>query len=182
VALPSALYDFQIDLRNVDRSIEQPLQLKVARHPSETLERVWLRVLAHCALWDERLTFGPGLSEPDAADALSTDYTGQVTRWIRVGRADPERIQKVLDRNPHAGVALFFESPARMQEFAEAARLAELRRAERLELWAVDPELLAALCAKDARRSKLTLTLVGDHAYVDREGTTVDGPLERARL
>jgi uncharacterized protein YaeQ len=182
VALPAVLYDFKVDLRQVDRSLEQALQFKVARHPSETLERVWLRVLAFCWCWDERLAFGPGLSEPDAPDLSSTDYTGEVTQWIRVGKCEPERVQKVLDRNSRAKVTLFFDAPARLADFVQAASEAGLQRADRLELAAVDPALLRALSAGESRRAKLSLTVVGDHFYVDQDGESLDGPLERARI
>ena len=178
MALPAALYDFQVDLRHVDRSLEQSLQFKVARHPSETLERVWLRVLAFCWCWDERLSFGPGLSDPDAPDCASTDYTGQLTQWIRVGKAEPERVQKILDRNHAAQVTLLLDSPERLEEFAQA----KLARAERLTVAAADPQLIRALAADESRRAKLILTIVGDHCYLDRGGQTLDGPLERGRI
>ena len=173
MALPATLYDFLIDLRQVDRGLEQSLQLKVARHPSETLERVWLRVLAFCWCWDERLAFGPGLSDPDAPDCASTDYTGQLTHWIRVGKAEPERIQKVLDRNPGARVTLLLDAPERLEEFSAV----KLARPERLTSAAADPALIRALAADPNRRAKLILTIVGDHCYIERGGQTLDGPL-----
>jgi uncharacterized protein YaeQ len=182
VALPSTLYDFQVELHHVDRGLEQQLHVKVARHPSETLERLWLRALAFCWCWEERLAFGPGLSEADSADLLATDYAGNVTQWIRVGKLDAEKAQRVLDRNSGAKVTLVFEAPRKMAEFVEEARAAELVRTARLELAAIDPELLRGLAADESRRAKLSLTIVGDHFYVDRGGNALDGPLERTRL
>ena len=182
MALASTLYDFQIALSHVDRAIDQQLSFKVARHPSETLERMWLRVLAFCWQWDERLAFGPGLCEPDTPDLEARDYTGLVTRWVRVGKADPLKVQRAVDQNPHARVAVLFEAPARLDAFLAEAREAKLARLSKAELAAVDPALLAALAGRDDRRSKLTLTLVGDHFYVDRGGASLDGPLTRGAL
>ncbi len=171
MALPAALYDFQVELHHVDRSIEQQLQLKVARHPSETLERVWLRVLAYCWCWDERLSFGPGLSDPEAPDLISTDYTGEVTQWIRVGKADAEKVRKVIDHNPKAAVTILFDAPDRLREF-------ELARPGRLRVAAVAPSFLRELAGVDERRAKLTLTIVGDHLYLERAGKTLEAPLQ----
>ena len=87
MSLAPTLYDFQIALSHVDRALDQPqLGLKVARHPSETMQRVWLRVLAFCWLWEERMAFGKGLGEPEAPDLECRDYTGLVTSWVRVGK------------------------------------------------------------------------------------------------
>jgi uncharacterized protein YaeQ len=182
MALPSILYDFQVELHHVDRGLEQQLHVKAARHPSETLERLWLRALAFCWCWEDRLSFGAGLSEPDSPDLLATDYAGNVTHWVRVGKMDVEKAQRILDRNSGAKVTLVFEAPRRMAEFVDDARAGGLTRASRLELAAVDPGLLRSLASDESRRAKLSLTIVGDHLYVDRGGETLDGPLERTRL
>ena len=68
MAQAPTLYDFDIALSQVDRGLDERLQLRTARHPSETLDRVYLRVLAYCLFREERLVFGKGLSDPDAPD------------------------------------------------------------------------------------------------------------------
>lgn len=181
MALAPTLYDFQISLSHVDRAIDQPqLGIKVARHPSETMQRLWLRVIAWCWLWEERMTFGKGLAEPDAADLECRDYTGLVTHWVRVGKADPVKVQRAVDQNPHAKVSVLFESVERLEAFVAEARELEATRVAKAELAAVDSELLRALSAFDSRRIKVSLTFVGDHLYADCEGQTFDGPLTRA--
>lgn len=182
MAQAATLYDFQVTLSNVDRSIDQQLSFKVARHPSETMERVWLRVLAFCWLWEDRLAFGPGLGDPDTPDLETRDYTGQVTRWVRVGKAEPTKIQRAIDQNGSAQVCVLFDGPARLEAFLAEAVAAKLTRVGKAQLAAVDPELLTALAADDTRRTRLTLTLVGDHFYLDRGGTSLDGPLTRGAL
>jgi hypothetical protein len=99
-----------------------------------------------------------------------------------VGKADPVRLQKEADRHPRARVAVLFDSPQRMEAFATSAREAKLDRLGKVELAAVDPALLSGLAAKDERRNKLSLTIVGDHLYVDRNGQALDGPLARFSL
>ena len=183
MTLAPTLYDFQVCLSHVDRSIDQPqLVLKVARHPSETMKRVWLRVLAHCWLWEERMLPGKGLGEPDAPDLECRDHTGLVTRWVRVGKAAPLKLQRAVDQHPHAQVSVLFESVERLEAFLTEAREAKAARVAKAELVAVDAALLTALSALEARRQKLSLTFVGDHAYVECDGQTLDGPLTRAAL
>ncbi len=180
MALASTLYDFQLSLSNVDREVEQQLSFKVARHPSERLERVWLKVLAYCWQWEERLGFGPGLGDPDAPDLETRDYTNLVTRWVRVGKVDPAKIQRAVDRNANAVVVVLFESEERQAAFLAEAATLKTSRLAKAELAAVDAEFLRQLAEVDERRIKATVTLSGDHFYVDRGGVTLDGPLVRA--
>ncbi|MFP2926234.1 YaeQ family protein [Pyxidicoccus sp. 3LG] len=183
MTLVPTLYDFQITLSHVDRSIDQPqLVIKLARHPSETMQRAWLRVLAFCWLWEERLTFGKGLAEPDAPDIECRDYTGLVTTWVRVGKADPLKVQRAVDQNPHAKVSVLFESTQRLEAFLAEAREAKAARVAKAELAAVDADLLRSLSQFDSRRIKLSLTFSGDHAYLECEGQSFDGPITRATL
>ncbi len=182
MALAPTLYDFDVTLSHVDRGLDRQLSIKTARHPSEALDRVWLRVLAFCWQWQEGIAFGPGLSDPEAPDLLARDLTGQEVLWVRVGKADPVKLQREADRHSSARLAVLFESPQRMEAFAAAAREAGLDRLGQVELAAVDPKLLAGLAARDERRSKLSLTIVGDHLYADRNGETLEGPLARASL
>lgn len=177
MALASTLYDFQIALSNVDRSVDQQLSFKVARHPSETMSRVWLRVLAYCWQWEERLLFGPGLSDPDAPDLETRDYTGLVTRWVRVGAPEPHKVQRAVDQNGNAQVCVLFESPSAMEQFLTVAKDDELTRLGKATLAAVDPSLLSDLAEDESRRTKLSVTLVGDHFYLTRGDDSLDGPL-----
>lgn len=179
MALTAVLYDFQISLSNVDRKVEQQLSFKLARHPSELMERAWLKVMAYCWLWEERLAFGPGLSDPDAPDLQTLDYTNLVTRWVRVGKADPAKIQRAVDQNANGKVNVMFESAERQESFLADAAAAKLTRLSKAEFAALDAGLLADLAALDERRHKLTVTLAGDHFYVDTGGKTFDGPLVR---
>jgi uncharacterized protein YaeQ len=179
MALTATLYDFDVALSHVEMGLQLQLQVRAARHPSETLERVWLRLLAFCWFHQERIAFGPGLSDPDAPDLYADDLTGQKELWIRVGRPDPARVQREADRAGKARVGVLFDAPARMEAFLSEARAAQLSRLRRVELLAADPSLLAALAAQDQRRTRLAMTIVGDHVYADVGGRALEGPLTR---
>ncbi len=181
MALAPALYDFDVALSHVDAGVERRLAIKAARHPSEALERLWLRVLGYCWLWRDGIAFGPGISDPDEPDLVARGPTGEEALWVRVGRPDPVKVQREADRHPRARVAVLFDSPERMEAFAAAAREQGLARLGAVELAAVDPALLSALCEVDERRTRISLTIVGDHLYVSRGSRSIDGPLTRSR-
>jgi len=182
MAQAPVLHDFEIQLNHIDRGIEQKLHVRTARHSSETVARVWLRMLAYCMNWEERLAFGPGLSEPDSPDLLATDLTGVATLWMRVGKADPAKVQRAADQNSRARVCVLFESAQRMEQFAQAARDEKLARLGNVELWAAPEALIAELAQDESRRAKVSVTIVGDHVYLERGGQALDGPLVRGTL
>ncbi len=182
MALTPTLHDFDVSLSNVDAGVDARFSVKAARHPSESLDRLWLRVLAYCRKWREGIAFGPGLCDPDAPDLLARDLTGEEVLWIRVGKPAPERIQREADRHPRAEVAVLLESMERLDAFVAAARDQGLTRLARVELAAVDAPFLAALAGVDERRVRISLTIVGDHLYLDHAGRSLDAPLHRARV
>ncbi len=181
MALPSILHRFEVQLSHVDKGVEQQLSISAARHPSETLERLWLRVIAWLWQWEEGISFGPGLCEPDAPDAFVASPRGGFSLLVRVGKPEPERIDREVSRNSGARVAVLFDSLKRLESFVEEARALGLTRAGRAELAAVDSTFLSALAADDARRAKVSVTIVGDHVYViDAAGRALDSPIHRA--
>lgn len=141
---------------------------------------MWLRVLAYAWRWSEALELGPGLCEPDAPDLVARLSDGRASAIVRVGKPDPERVERDA-RGGGASVAVLFESPRRMAAFLEEARERRLDRLAAADLAAVDPDLLRSLSAHEDRRIRLSLTFVADHVYAEVSGRTYDAPLERGR-
>jgi uncharacterized protein YaeQ len=182
MALPSTLHHFDVRLSLVDRGVERDLAVKVARHPSETSERLWLRLLAYCWQWEESLAFGPGICEPEEPDLVALGADGSTrTLLVRVGRPELARIEKDCARGGGARVAVLFESPRRLEAFLAEARAGRPERVARAELAAVPEEILRPLARREDRRAKLGVTIADDHLYLDVGGETLDGALVRGR-
>lgn len=179
MALPSTLHHLDLHLANVDRGVDRALALKIARHPSETMDRLWLRVLALAWQFEEGLTPGPGLCDPDAPDLAVAGPDGRPTLLVRVGKPDPDRVARDVAQGGGARVAVLFESPRRLDAFLAEGRDRRLDRLARADLAAVDPPLLAWLSTREDRRLRASITLVADHLYLDLAGETLDGPLHR---
>jgi uncharacterized protein YaeQ len=169
--------EYRIALAHVDRGIEVDAAVIAARHPSETMEHLTLRVLAWCLLHEERLEFGVGLSDPDAPDLVTRDLTGRVTTWIECGAASGEKLRKVVQHHPGVAAHAVFDSQRRREELR--AELAGWRRAAEITTWLVDAALVATLAQREERRHRWTVTVVGDHFYIEADGVTVDGAIER---
>jgi uncharacterized protein YaeQ len=185
MALPSTRMDFRIELSHVDRGVQASERVVVARHPSESMDHVVLRVLAYCMFHEDGLAFGPGLSDAEGADLWTRDPAGAVTTWIECGAAPFDRLKKIVQHNAGAAVHALFSDARRRDELLEAARAPGARAgkvADAISVWTVDPRLVAALAGKEARSSKWAVTIVGDHFYIEVDGATLDGELRRGRL
>jgi uncharacterized protein YaeQ len=179
MALPSTLHHFDLRFSQADHGVEGEAALKVARHPSETMERVWLRVLAYAWKWREGIAFGPGLCDPDAPDLLVVAPGGRASLIVRVGRPEPARVDRDVTRNAGAEVAVLFDGPRRLSAFVGEARERNLARVGAADLAAIDGALMAELAGMDERRLKVIATLVADHLYLEVNGRALDGPLHR---
>lgn len=84
----------KIALSDMDRNYYDTLQLTVAQHPSETLARMMVRVLAFCIDAQENLAFTTGLSTPDEPDIAARSLDDQLLLWIDVGEPAADRIKK----------------------------------------------------------------------------------------
>lgn len=182
MALPSTLHHFDVRLSHVDRGVDRDLAVKVARHPSETVERLWLRLLAFCWQWEESIAFGPGICEPEEPDLVALGADGSTrTLLVRVGRPELSRIEKDCARGGGARVAVLFETPRRLEAFLAEARAGRPERVAKAELAALPEEILRPLAQREDRRLKLGITIADDHLYLDVGGETLDGALIRGR-
>ncbi|HZS36741.1 MAG TPA: YaeQ family protein [Polyangia bacterium] len=179
MALPTTRMEYRIALSHVDRAAEVSETVIVGRHPSETAEHLTLRVLAWCLLYEPRIAFGPGLSTPDAADLWTHDLTGRLTTWIECGAAQADKLRKVVQHHPGAQVHVVFDNERRRLELV--GECAGWKRAGEVSLWTIDPALVASLAKRDERRHRWTVTVVGDHFYIDADDRPLDGAVTRTR-
>ena len=168
-----------IELALVDRDVSGPVSFRGSHHPSETTQRVWLRILAFAWQWRPELTTGSDMSEADGPDLVAPGLDGRLVAAVFVGKPEPRRVLKAVDRGHQVHVAVLFESAMRMRTFVETLAEPGLERLRKIDMGAVEPALLARLATGDLRRGKLSLTIAGDHFYVERDGESFDGPLLR---
>ncbi len=98
MALKSTIYKAELQIADMDRHYYADHALTVARHPSETDERMMVRIAAFAMFAHERLEFCKGLSDTDEPDLWQKDLTGAIDAWIDVGQPDERRIAKAAGR------------------------------------------------------------------------------------
>jgi len=179
MALTATISTFDIALSNVDRHVYEQLSLKVARHPSETEEYLWTRVLAWCLEYREGIAFSRGgLSDPEEPAITVRDLTGAITSWIEVGAPDSARLHKASKASPR--VALYtHKDPRLLLRGYEGSRI---HKAEAIEVYAVDRDFLAALVPHLDRRVTMSLSVTEGQLYVDVAGQVIEGSVARVPL
>ena len=95
MALTSTVYNLDVSFADADRGVYEDLALRVALHPSETLEFMLARVLAYCLEYEEGITFSKGgISDGDQPPLWVATPDGRIKTWIEIGTPDAERLNK----------------------------------------------------------------------------------------
>lgn len=98
MAIKATIYKAALQIANMDRHYYADHALTLARHPSETDERMMVRLLAFALYADDGLTFAKGLSSDDEPDLWHKDLTGAIKCWISVGLPDERAIRQASGR------------------------------------------------------------------------------------
>ena len=168
MALKSTIYKATLQIADMDRQLYADHALTLALHPSETEERLLVRLLAF-ALNVPRdtdrgaLQFARGLSDGDEPDLWQHDLTGQLLHWIEVGQPDERRLSKACARAER--VTLY--------AYGSAAGIwwngirNKLTRLDKLSVWQIAPEQAQALSRLAARSMQWQLTVQDGHVWVN---------------
>jgi uncharacterized protein YaeQ len=178
MALGATVHTFKIELADSDRGVYAPVDLRVARHPSETEDHLLTRVLAYCLEYTEGISLSNGLSDPDQPAISVRDLTGALRVWIDVGAPEAARLHRAAKLAPR--VAIYTHKDA--EQLAARLGAERIHRAEALELYAVDRDCLAQLTALLERRMEFALTVADRHLYLSLGAQTFTCAVARVRI
>jgi len=178
LAQGATIHQFSVQLSHVDRGVYESLELRAARHPSESEEFLWARVLAFCLEQREGLAFTKGLEDSDRPALEVRDLTGVLHAWIEIGTPDAARLHRAAKAAPR--VAVYTHTDADRYWGSLAGE--RIHRAESLELYGLDRALVASLVRRLERRVACDLSVADGTLYVTVGGELLSGALETHRL
>ena len=178
MALSATVYVFKVRVADADRGLYETLELRLARHPSESAEFLVARLLAYCLEYTEGIVFSKGLSDPDEPAIAVYDLTGALQTWIDIGLPEPARLHKASKSAARVVVYVHREAEAWLARLAEE----RIHRADALEIRLFDRELMAALAARLERRMDFDLSVAERTLYVSFADETLSSALELRRL
>lgn len=168
MALKSTIFKVELSVADIDRGYYADHTLTIARHPSETDERMMVRVLAFALHANDALEFGRGLSNEDEPDLVRRDLTGAIDEWIEVGLPDERAVRKACGKSRAVHVLPY---GGRAAELWWQGVRQTLERQERLSVTEVAAEASRALAALADRSMRLQVTLQEGDALVT-DGTS----------
>jgi uncharacterized protein YaeQ len=170
VALKATIFKAELQVSDLDRGHFATHALTIARHPSETDQRMMVRLLAFALNAHEALEFGRGLSAEDEPDLVQRDLTGAIELWIDVGLPDERDVRKASGRAKRVIVYTYGGRAAGLWWSQNGAALARL---ENLTVVDIPEETSTALGAMAGRTMKFDCTIQEGQVWLSHEGSTL---------
>lgn len=155
MAIKSTVFKAALQIADMDRHYYADHALTLARHPSETDERMMVRLLAFTLYADDALIFGKGISGNDEPDLWQKDLTGAIQRWIEVGLPDEREIRKAGGRANQVVVISY----GRAADIWWNQNRSKLQRLNNLAVLNLPCETTQALAALASRTMQLQFTI-----------------------
>ena len=183
MALKATIFKASLQIADMDRGLYADHSVTIARHPSETDERMMVRLLALALhvpadTTQGMLEFGKGLWDPDEPDLWHKDLTGQIVHWIEVGQPDEKRLMKACGRAGRVTVLGFAASTTIWWNNIKS----KLTRARNLQVWQVDAATSQALAALAQRTMQLQVTVQDGAVWVGDGSRSIELTPQRLEL
>ncbi len=179
MALNSTIFNANLSVADIDHRYYADHALTLARHPSETDERMMIRLVALALnAWqlqavcngDGVLAFGAGLSDPDDPDLFLKDFTGQTRLWIEVGQPEEKPLTKACQKADQVMVYAFHHAAEVWWRGIEN----KLGRLDKLQVWRVPTEASQALTRLAQRSMQLQATVQEGNLSLSDSQTHLD--------
>ena len=164
MALKSTIYKFAIDLSTISENFYTSLDLTIACHPSETAERMMVRLLAYCLNAHSNPEFTRGLSSTDEPDLWCKSLDGQIEQWFEVGEPAFDRVKKATQLSQSVSVYCFNRKADVWWQQGSASFLKLSAQYFRF-----DNEEVISLASKIARTQQLSISIDAGLIYVAME-------------
>lgn len=178
MASNATIFKAAVQISDVDRNHYQEHSLTLARHPSETDERMMVRLLAFVLHADEALTFARGRSPEAEPDLWQKDLTGAIELWIEVGQRDERSIRQACGR---AGQVVIYAYGGRVADHWWEENRDKLMRLDNLTVMSLPPEASRALEKLAQRTMQLHCTIQEGAILIGDEKSTVQMTLTRLK-
>ena len=166
MALKATIYKADLNIANMDNHQYGDYQLMMALHPSETIERLMVRVLAYARFADEQLEFTKDLFETDEPALWQKDLTGQLEKWIEVGSPDEDKVKKASARCKEVAVVTYGSS---VDEWYK--RNSKLKTLKNVQVWQLSEKTTTQIQALCERTMQLQLNVMdGDWTLISDQG------------
>ena len=170
MSIKSTVFKVTLQIADMERNYYNDHLLTIARHPSETDERMMVRLLAYALNANEHLTFANGLSENDEADIWQKDLIDSIEVWIDVGLPDEKIIKRACGRSKHVFI---YSYGGRVADMWWDKHKSKLGLIQNLSIINIPQENSLAMAALAKRGMKLYYTISEDGVLISDDIDTV---------
>jgi len=168
MALTATIYNLRIDLADIDRGIYETLDVCIARQPSETIEYMFMRIIAYCLEYGDGIAFTQGVASGNEPSVLIRDLTGRVTAWIEVGMPDADRLHRGLKLAGRAAVYTHRD----VQKLLAQLSAANIERLADVPVYEFNRAFVDEIASLIGRRSELSISITERELYLEIDGRT----------
>lgn len=178
MALTATIYHVTVDLADMDRGVFESFELRLARHPSETVEYMLVRLLAYCLEYEEGIALTEGVSSGDEPALVVRDLTGRLTAWIEVGLPDASRLHRGSKLAGRAAVYTHRD----VRQFLSQLEGEKVHGADAIPIRAFDRTTIERLAAGFDRRMSLAVSVSDGELLISVGDTSTSLPMTEHRL
>lgn len=178
MALSSTIFRCELQISDLDRGYYQTHNLTIARHPSETDERMMVRLLAFALNADEQLSFTRGISQDDEPDLWQHSLSGEIDLWVEIGQPDEKRIKKACSRSALVKIYCFQYRSATVWWKQVASKL---ERFAHLSVFKIPEDLSEQIARLAQRNMNLQCTIQDGEIWLSDETTSIQIAPEQLR-
>jgi uncharacterized protein YaeQ len=173
MALPSTIYKANIQLSDVDRGVYESLQATVARHPSETEERLVARLLAYAVFYEPELSFTRGISSGDEPDLWQKGADDRILLWVEVGLPEADRLNKACRHVERAALVACGKALPNWEQ----QHLPKLGEISNLTVIAFDQTFINSLASRLERSISWSITISDGAMYINIGDEALETPI-----
>ncbi|PXF31171.1 hypothetical protein WH50_11035 [Pokkaliibacter plantistimulans] len=178
MALKATVFKSELNVSDMDRHHYQSYSLTLARHPSETDERMMVRLLAFALRADEQLEFCKGLSNDEEPDLWQKQLTGDIETWIEVGLPDERRLRKASSRARRVVVYCYGGRNAGLWWKGIEDKL---QRFDNIEVYNLPEEATQLLAGQTARTMDWQCMIQDGQVWMNSSDSSIQVDLERLK-
>ena len=170
MALSATIYKADINVVDMDRHYYEQHSLTLAQHPSETAERLMLRLLVFALHASETMAFTKGLSTDDEPDLWNKSLSGEMELWIELGTPDEKRLKKACGLSKQVALYTYNERSAKVWWEKNQSNL---QRFKNLNVYFIKDEIAESLSALAQRNMQLQITIQDGDIYFGDESNNI---------
>ncbi|MGI9274040.1 MAG: YaeQ family protein [Endozoicomonas sp.] len=178
MALKATIFKAELQIADMDRHYYQNHTLTIALHPSETDERMMIRILAFALHAHEQLVFTKGISTDDEPDLWQKNYSDEIELWIDLGQPDEKRIRKACGRSR---AVVLYNYGGRTTDIWWEQSKGKLSRFDNLSIRNISEQSTKAMAEMAQRSMTLHCTIQDGHVMVSDDTHSIEVAIEERK-